>query len=197
MHSHYLYHALKALQEASKDVIRSNHIEKAEKTIYACSITATVAGVAAGIVPGAGAAIAASACVAAIWSMYVKINFDLGISISQNVLKSLASALLTNLLASAAFVAAAFVSSVVVGFIPGLQPLAAGIDAILSYVTVFASGVLYIKILTKVMKAKGTFVFDESEVKKLAKDVVDSSDVKGIVKEAKSSYKDAKKNGEL
>lgn len=197
MSSHYLHHALKALQEASEEVIKSEHLERASNTIYACSIAATIAGIGAGLLPGAGGIAAAGACVAAIWGMYVKINKDLGISISENALKSLASALLTNLITSAGYAAAVFAFGVVSGFIPGLQPLAAAIDAMLSYIAVFASGVLYIRLLTDVMKAKGTFVFSESDAKDLAKKVVDESDVKGIVKEAKDSYKDAKRDGKV
>lgn len=195
--SHLLHHALEALREASNNAIKEYHAEKAATTIKACSIAAAVAGVGAGLLPGAGGAVAATACVAAIWGMYVKINMDLGISIAENALKSLASALLTNLIASAGYAAALFAVGFMLGFVPFLQPAAAAIDAMLSYVAVFASGILYINLLTDVMKAKGKFVFDESEAKDLAKKVIDKSNVKEIVKEASDSFKKDKKDGNI
>lgn len=96
-----LVYALKALEEATKGIISGQKIEKAGDTIMQCAIIAAIAGVGSGWLPGVGSLVASAAWVAAIWGMYVKVNKDLDISIKDNILKSLASALLANILASA------------------------------------------------------------------------------------------------
>lgn len=87
-----LVYAIRALEDATKNIIEKEKINKVEDRIKKCAIAASVAGVGSGMLPGVGSIIATTACVAAIWSMYVLINKDLGISIKNNVLKSLASA---------------------------------------------------------------------------------------------------------
>ena len=193
---HYMHYAIHALIETSKQVISQAQAEKAAATIQTCSIAAAVAGVGSGWLPGAGSLVASAAWVAAIWGMYIKINKDLGITLSNNVLKSLASAFLTNIIAAAGALILAMAAAFVLSFIPGLGTASAiAIDGLLGYVTVFASGILYIKLLTKVMKAKGTFTISEDEVKSLADEISNDSDIKGIIREAKESFKNEKDQG--
>ena len=45
------------------------------------------------------------------------------------------------------------------------------------------------------MKAKGTFTISEDEVKSLADDISNDSDIKGIIREAKESFKNEKDKG--
>lgn len=193
-----LVYALRALEQATKDVIDSQNIDKAGETIKGCAIIAAVAGVGSGWLPGAGAFVATAAWVAAIWGMYVKINKDLGISIKDNILKSLASAILTNILASAGSLILMLSASFLLSFIPGLGSAGAiVIDGFIGYITVFASGVLYIKVLTKLFKAGKGFNIAESEVNDVADDVIKDSDISEILKEGKEAYKEDKKAGKF
>ena len=193
-----LVYALRALEQATKDVIDSQNIDKAGETIKGCAIIAAVAGVGSGWLPGAGAFVATAAWVAAIWGMYVKINKDLGISIKDNILKSLASAILTNILASAGSLILMLSASFLLSFIPGLGSAGAiVIDGFIDYITVFASGVLYIKVLTKLFKAGKGFNIAESEVNDVADDVIKDSDISEILKEGKEAYKEDKKAGKF
>ena len=148
MSSAHLYHALKALQEATHNVIQQENLVKVEKTIQTCAIVAAATGIGGGMLPGAGGVVMTAASVAAIWTMYVKINKELGISISGNALKSLASAILTNIIAGAGAYIVALVATTIISFIPILNFLALPAEAIIAYIAVFASGVLYIKFLT-------------------------------------------------
>lgn len=194
----YIHAALKALEQASKDVISSQNIEKAGETIQGCAIIAAIAGVGSGWLPGAGSLVATGAWVAAIWGMYVKVNKDLGISIKDNVLKSLASAILTNILASAGSLILMLVAGFLLSFIPGVGSGGAMvIDGMIGYITVFASGVLYIKLLTKLFKAGKGFNIAENEVKDAAKDIVNDSNISEILKEGKKAYKEDKKAGKF
>lgn len=194
-----LYFAVKALGDASKGILSEQQLTKVQDTIMGCSVAAAIAGVGSGWLPGAGALVASAAWVAAIWTMYVKINKDLGISIKDNVLKSLASAFLTNIIASAGALILGWAASLLLSLLPGFGTAGAVvIDGMIGYVTVFASGVLYINLLTKVMKAKGRLEFaDGDDLKQMAKDIVKEGNVKGIMKEARKSYKEAKANGEF
>ena len=150
-----LVYALRALEEVTKGVINRKDIEKAGETIMDCAGLAAVAGVGSGWLPGAGAFVATGVWIAAIWGMYVKINKDLGITIKENVLKSLASALLTNLIASAGALILMLIGSSLMSLFPGLGTVGAiAVDGAIGYITVFASGVLYIKILTKLFSER-------------------------------------------
>ena len=123
---------------------------------------------------------------------------DLGISIKDNILKSLASAILTNILASAGSLILMLSASFLLSFIPGLGSAGAiVIDGFIGYITVFASGVLYIKVLTKLFKAGKGFNIAESEVNDVADDVIKDSDISEILKEGKEAYKEDKKAGKF
>ncbi len=193
-----LFIALKALEEVTKGIISSQRIEKAGETIRGSAIIAAIAGVGSGWLPGAGALVASAAWVATIWGMYVMINKDLGISIKDNILKSLASALLTNILASAGSLILMFIGSMLLSFIPGLGSAGAiAIDGFIGYITVFTSGVLYIKLLTKLFKAGKGFNIADGDVKKVADDIVNESDISEIIKEGKQAFNEDKKAGKF
>lgn len=191
MSSAHLYHVLKALQEVTKGIVEDEHLEAVENTIQTCAIIAAATGVGAGMFPG-GALVLTAASVAAVWGMYIKINKVLGISISENALKSLASALLTNMIAAIGAYVVALVATFLIALIPGLHFLAAPAEALIAYMMVFASGILYIKFLTNVFKAKGSFNFSEADVENSAKEVVNNTDMKSVIDDVRQSYKDDK-----
>ena len=186
--NHFLYHALKALQEITENAIKQEQVEKAGKTIQTCAITAAATGVGAAILPGGGGFVLAAAAITAVWVMYVKINKDLGISISDNKLKSLASAILSNIITNAGSLLLAFVATAIFNFIPGLNVLIAPAQALIAYIAVFTAGILYIKLLTKAFKAKGKFDFDEDNIKQEASDIVNETDMKSLIEDIKESY---------
>lgn len=192
---HLLVQALKELERTTKDYLKREQIEAAGKTITVCSAIAAASSIAS-FIPGVGA-VASVAWVAAIWGMYIRINKDLGISIKENALKSFASAVLTNIIAAAGAYIIALAASVVISFIPGLNALATPINVILGYVTVYASGLLYIKLLTKLFKANGNFEFSEAAAKELAAEVVSENDISEILDEGKSAYRKDKKDGKI
>ncbi len=188
----HLYYALKALKEATQNVISEAQVEKVGKIIQSRAIISAASGVGAAIFPGVGGFVAATVAVGVVWEMYVQINKELGISISDNKLKSLASAMLANLLSNVGNI---FLSALAVGIasvIPGLNMFLAPIQAVISYIVVFAAGILYVKILTKVFKAQGSFGGD-NDMSGLVKAVIDETDMKSMVEELKDSYKNDEK----
>lgn len=106
-------------------------------------------------IPGIDAIVAASA----IWSMYGRINEKLEVSIKENVLKTLASGVITNL---ASFTVVLGIGSGLklipgIGTIVGTTIMLAGI-----YATTLLSGWIYIKVLTMIAKKNnGVIRFDE------------------------------------
>ena len=194
-YQHLLVQALKELERTTKDYLRKEQIEAAGATITTCSAIAAASSVVS-LIPGA-TVVANAAWVAAIWGMYIKINKDLGISIKENALKSLASAVLTNILATAGAYIALFLAATAIGFIPGLNVLATPLSVILGYITVYASGLLYIKLLTKLFKAHSSFEFSESAAKTLAKSVVAENNISEILNEGRSAYRSDKKDGKI
>ena len=134
--------------------------------------------------------------VASIWTMYVKINKSLNISLSEGILKGLAAAISTNLIAAAGSIALFKVASFAMSFVPGIGSLGAmAVDGMLGFVSVFASGIIYINLLTKVLKAKGNFEIEKEDIEIFAKEAVASTDVNQVVKEAKEAYKQSKSSG--
>lgn len=195
---HLLAHAIRALEQVQDDYIKKEKLEAVADTIQGCAVTAAIAGVGSGWLPGAGSLVATGAWVAAIWGMYIKVNHDLGIKIKGNILKSLASAFLTNIIASAGSLLIAYVIGFVISFIPGIGTLGAiAVDGFLGYITVYASGLLYIRFLTKVLKAKGNLDFSEIDVKTIAEETVKEANIKDIIKEGRNSFKEAKKEGKF
>ncbi len=98
--------------------------------------------------------------VASIWKMYYDINQVLGIKISDNVGKSLTSAVLTNI---ASFGATGVATAVSEGakLIPFVGWLAsAAITTVSSTAIVYGSAHLYLKALTKMYEAEGGFNLD-------------------------------------
>lgn len=195
---HLLGHALHALEIAEENYIKKENLEAVADTIKGCAVAAAIAGVGAGWLPGAGAVVATGAWVVAIWGMYIKINHDLGIKIKDNVLKSLASAILTNIIASAGAYLLAILAAFIMSFFPGIGSLGSlAIDGFLGYITVYSSGLLYIKLLTKVLKATGKLDFSGVDLRAIAKETVKESNIKEILKEGKASFKEAKREGKF
>lgn len=191
MSSSYLYLALKALADATKEVIEEEKVQKAGKTIQTCSIVSAASGLGASLFPG-GSLVLTAVAVGAVWTMYVKINKDLGISISDNTLKSFASAILSNIITSAGSIIVALAVTTILSVIPVLHFLSVPAQATVAYLSVFSAGILYIKFLTKMFKAKGSFDTSNVDVKQAAKDVVSETDMKSMLEDVKKSYKEDK-----
>ena len=127
-------------------------VEKHKKIQLAASLAQS-------FVPGAGLA-AMAAAVASLWKMYYDINKVLGIKISDNVGKSLTSAILTNLTSFGANSVATGVSEAaklipVVGWLTS-----AAISTVSTTAIIYGSAYLYLNALTKMYEAEGKFDLD-------------------------------------
>ena len=157
---------------------------------------AGVAGLAAGWAPGVGSTLAVATATGFIWTMYGRINSKLGVPIGKNILKTVASALCTNL---AAYMAATFVGSTLASLLPGLGSVAAaGINGAMVFALTWVSGLLYLKLLTILAVKHVSFeTISAAEMKATMKEVVAGENIKSLLKEAKGIFTRQKESGEL
>ena len=135
-------------------------------------------------IPVPGADVAAGA--ANIWTMYLRINSKLGMKLGESALKTIASAVATNLASYAAVLAVGGAMK----FIPGIGSI--GGAAIMSgalYAVTLASGYVYLKALTALVGKGG--VVDENQLKASVDDFLknNKSEIKEFIREAKKDYK--------
>jgi elongation factor Tu len=105
---------------------------------------------AAGAVPG-GEVAAGLALVASTWKMYYDINEVIGVSFSENFLKSVASGIISNLASNAAGFAAGYATAAIANKIPVVGNLVGGVAASAANRTsIYAAAYSYLQIL-KVM----------------------------------------------
>jgi uncharacterized protein (DUF697 family) len=136
-------------------------------------------------IPIPGVDVAASAT--SIWSMYVRINNRLGLKLSENVIKTIASGVGTNL---ASYVAVLGVGSAL-KFIPGVGSIGGAlIMGGATYALTLASGYVYLKAFS-LLKNKNGQSFNTDELKNAVNSVLNSntSFIKDFIKEAKKDYK--------
>ncbi|MBQ9597520.1 MAG: DUF697 domain-containing protein [Bacteroidales bacterium] len=141
--------------------------------------------VGAAFIPVPGLDMAGSA--ASIWSMYIRINQKIGIPFKENVVKSLASGVATNL---AGYLAVSGAGSLI-KLIPGIGTVAGAVAmTAASYAATLASGWLYLNALSLAAQKKGAAITMNdisSAMSSLFKD-------KGAIKEFIDTAKDEHKN---
>jgi uncharacterized protein (DUF697 family) len=197
--SHMIAHVLKEFDKSQREFLGEVGANEIGDIVINHAIGAAAASAASGWIPGAGGTAALMASVGFIWSMYYRINQRIGISISKNKLKSLASAVVSNIASAAMSLILGILASTVLSFIPGVGNVAASIImAALDYGVVFAAGIMYLKMLTKLCKEGANLNnLSETDLKNAAKTVIDSEDVSKIIKDAKEEYKTARENGTI
>ena len=139
------------------------------------------------LIPVPGADVAAGA--ANIWTMYGRVNSKVGISIRDNVLKTVGSGVVTNL---ASYMAMAGLGSAIKA-IPGLGTVTG--TALMSaslYAVTLASGYIYVKALT-LLANNGNGSIDITQIDSAVKDILKNKEViKNFIKAAKSDIKNNK-----
>lgn len=186
--SHHLLHAATELVHLLHHKVDEELPKEIAEIIKFHSAGAAAASVASGWLPGAGALAAAGICAGFIWTMYGRINSKIGLSLADNLLKTVATGVATNL--AAGFVGAIALQTVF-SFFPGIGSVAASaIAGATGYALTLASGYVYLKLLTKLfLSGKDPTTMNEAELKAAATSVAGDADVKEVMKDAKSSYK--------
>lgn len=133
-------------------------------------------------IPGVDVAVGAGN----IWTMYVRINNKIGLSIKDNILKTIASGVLTNL---TSYLAVSGVGSVL-KFIPILGPVGGGIVLSASlYAVTLCSGWVYLKALLFLAR-KNNGQINVGDIGEAIKDVLKDEDtIRNFINSAKEDYK--------
>lgn len=191
-----LLHQSKHLVEAMDKAVDDALPQEIAEVVKFHSKGAAVAALASGWIPGAGGVAAVATSAGFIWSMYGRIGSKIGLPFGKNVLKSLASGVATNLAAS---VVGAITVSTALSLVPGIGSISA--DLIMGatcYALTLASGYVYLKIMTKLFtKRIDLSTVSEQELKDMAASTAKESDIREVLKHAKSDFKTMKKQGEF
>ena len=133
-----------------------------------------------------------------IWSMYFRINNRLGLKFSKVAVKSLASAMLSNISQAAISVAGTVVLSSVLSLTGVGGVASSAIMAAMDYSIVMVGGIIYLKLLNKLMKA-GASPDDMSatEMEIELDQVMRGENIASLLKEQKQNYKKGKKEGTI
>ena len=119
-----------------------------------------------------------------VWTMYVKINKHLGISFSDNLMKSIGSAIAGNLTANAGQILVAGALKL----IPGVGTVVGGtILAATTFGTTLAAGLVYLKALTRFYNGG----HNPGDLESIVKDVMeeDKDEILKVCKDGKNEYK--------
>jgi uncharacterized protein (DUF697 family) len=129
-----------------------------------------------------------------IWTMYVRINKDLELPFGENMIRSLAAGVMTNLGSAAA---GYIVAESVLKFVPGLGSIGGAVlMAATIYSITIAAGIVYMKAVTKLLNAKSAHHVSEEDLKAATDEVLkDKNAVRRIIKTAKKNYQETRKAG--
>ena len=178
-------HLIKAAVELSHALNRAADENLPGKLAGIVKLHAKLA-VGSAFIPIPGADVAAAGV--NIWTMYVRINKELGLPFTENVMKSLASGIVTN-------VAGAAAGFLVVGsalkFVPGLGSLGgAALMAGTTYALTIGSGFVYMKAVTKLLGRTSASTATEQDLRSAADEVmVDRAKIKDVLQTARDNYK--------
>ena len=157
------------------------------------SAAAGAAAMAACILPGAGSVLAVAIVAGAVWRMYNKICQIIGTAFGKNKLKSISSAVLTNVVTQLAGVFAIQFAST---FVPGAGIIVAGVG---NFTVTYFAGLIFLTVLTRLFQVKRTDISDLSNEEWVAsiKAAISSIDKKALLKEAKKLFSEMRSDGSL
>ena len=169
--------------------------DKIEKTILGFGLFASVASAAAGAVTGVGPIAATVVTTACVYAMYYKLAELTGVKISKNILKSVASAVLANLVSN---IGVSVLAAAALSFIPVLGNLSSStICAIVQFASVYVSGYVFISTLNSLYEKFGNVSdLTEKEIKEAVAETNSNMNTSEIINEAKKVHKEVKNNRE-
>lgn len=155
-------------------------------------LSATVVSAAA-LMPGAGPTIAVVGQTGVVYAMYARMSKALGVRFSENALKTIASAVVSNIAANAASVLATLAASTLLSFIPVVGTSAAGVlTTAIAFATVYVSALSYGSILQAIGR-KHVDDMSAKELRQLVKEEMAQRDISGEMKEMIDLYRKAGK----
>ena len=149
-----------------------------------------IAGAGLGLIPVPGLDLAG--VFGNIWTMYVRLNSAVGVSFSENIMKSIAIGIGTNLLSFIPGIAVAKACGFFAKFIPGIGT-ATGmvVDGATNYAIVMVMGLIYLNIVKYLLQYKRDLT--EDELKNATKNILkDKESIRETYKKAKEEFAQVK-----
>lgn len=135
-------------------------------------------------IPVPGADIAAGA--ATIWGMYIRINNKIGLSFSENVMKTIGSGVATNLVSYVAM--SGFASAI--KFIPGIGTIGGALLMSASlYAITLTSGYVYLRAIRALAENKKRNFSGKDLESAVNRELLNKTEVKRFFNESKQTYK--------
>lgn len=192
----------KAFQELDKKmqgILNGTKIESIKETISYYAIASALASMAAAVIPGGGGLIAALTQIGFVWATYIKINKTIGLSMTDDMAKFLANAILTNLVTYYGMMIVSHILAGVLALIPVAgSALAAAAEGVIGYTVIYVSAYIYLKLITRVVRPDGTIdVADKDKTSNIIKEIMAREDMKGLIKEGGKQFRDAQNSGAL
>lgn len=162
------------------------------------ALGAAASGIGVAWLPGVGSGAALAAMAGFIWTMYFRINYRLGLKFSKVAMKSLASAVLSNLMQGAVSVVGSVALATVLS-LTGIGNAAPSlIMAALDCSVVMVGGILYLKLLNGLMGA-GTDPSEMTprEIEIKMDDVMKGENIESLLRSESRKYKEGRKNGTI
>lgn len=166
--------------------------------VKAHALGGAAAGLGIAWLPGAGSTISTVAAVAALWSMYFRINNCIGLRTNKVLLRTLASAMMSNLAQAAiSFIAGAALSSLL--SLTGIGGVASSIImASMDYAVIYAGGLMYLKLLTGLMRAgQNPSDLKPEDVNAHIRKTLAGEDINAMIRKYSTEYKRGRKNGTI
>ena len=188
--------AFKKGAEGIHNFLANRFNEEAAKIVEYHAAGSTAASLAA-MFPGAGPVVAVAAQTALIYSMYVRINRALGISLSKNKLKSIAAAAVSNIASNASAALLGTATATVLSFIPGIgSGVSTLIMAAVGYASVVIAALTYAGILDRIGTHDGDNM-SEDQLRELVNENMNSRDLNSEMKELMADYRRRRKDGSI
>jgi len=149
------------------------------------------------LVPGAGPTICAVTQTALVYTMYVRINRAMGISLSENKLRALAGAVVGNIAGNATAYLTGTAIATAASFIPGLgSGMSMVIMGGIGYAMMVVSAVSYGAIISRV-KSGEMENMSEKEIKDVVAQGMEGRNVNREMKDLMSEYRQRRKDGSI
>lgn len=162
------------------------------------SLGAAAAGLGISWLPALGSLAATGAMTMFIWSMYLHINDCLGLRFSKVALKTILSAVLSNMGQGLIYIAGTLTISTLLS-LTGLGAVASSVMmAALDYAVVMVGGILYLKLITALVESgEDPQALSEDQLKNQTESIVQSENIREMLKTECENYKAGRKDGSI
>ena len=176
-----------------------SQLEGIKDAIRYFAIASAVANAIGGAFPGGVAVVATVVQTGMTVALYMKINRHLNVNFQENMVKVIAAAFATGIIANASTLIIFYAAAAAISFIPILgSAIAATANAAMGYIYIYVAAVIYLKLISLLARPDGTIrTPDATEAKRIIAEIMASTDMKELVQEGRSSYKQAEQDGSI